>query len=507
MKKIKIIALFLTLSTCILVSSCDKWLDVLSNEEILEEDAFATTKGFRTALIGAYQIAASDPLWGQELTWGMMSVLSRNYTASSLPTKYKYAMDNTNFESSYTKNAIASIWESGYNVIANCNNIIKKVETTDKPFEYTWEKGMVLAEAKALRALMHFELLRLFAPAPILGNKDKAIPYVTNYPNISPEYKSTSEIIKNIIEDLKYARDILKPIDVDILWGESIMSYFSTMLFYGIQNLQDDGQRSNGNAAGFFAYRGYRLNYWGVTGLLARVYSYNRENDKAIPYVNEIIEEWIDSGVGFEFAWDQKPNNNPNLIDGKRCPEGLICLWNTKVAENYSKAAGTSYFKMTKLNDLFGANDIKEDYRYTAFYNASTSRYRVWDPSNSSYSTDSYIEKVRVILPVLEIPEIYYIKAEYLAEQGKIGEAINTLKVVKDNRNITTPIPSTVNDYNSFMEILINDLSRDFLTRGQTWFYLKKLNWKKMYNGTNVPWEAPDSWFVLPLPDSETSYY
>ena len=162
---------------------------------------------------------------------------------------------------------------------------------------------------------------------------------------------------------------------------------------------------------------------------------------------------------------------------------------------------------MTKLNDLFGADDIKEDYRYTAFYNASTSRYRVWDPSNSSHSTDSYIEKVRVILPVLEIPEIYYIKAEYLAEQGKIGEAINTLKVVKDNRNITTPIPSTVNDYNSFMEILINDLSRDFLTRGQTWFYLKKLNWKKMYNGTNVPWEAPDSWFVLPLPDSETSYY
>lgn len=44
MKKIKIIALFLTLSTCILVSSCVKWLDVLSNEEILEEDALPQRK-------------------------------------------------------------------------------------------------------------------------------------------------------------------------------------------------------------------------------------------------------------------------------------------------------------------------------------------------------------------------------------------------------------------------------------------------------------------------------
>ena len=57
-----------------------------------------------------------------------------------------------------------------------------------------------------------------------------------------------------------------------------------------------------------------------------------------------------------------------------------------------------------------------------------------------------------------------------------------------------------------FMDLLVNDLTRDFLTRGQTWFYLKKLNYKKMYNGNPVWWDVPDEWYVLPIPDSETMY-
>ena len=50
--------------------------------------------------------------------------------------------------------------------------------------------------------------------------------------------------------------------------------------------LLDGSKRGNGRAIGFFCFRGYRMNYWGVTGLLARVHSYNRENDKAYVYAN-----------------------------------------------------------------------------------------------------------------------------------------------------------------------------------------------------------------------------
>ena len=35
---------------------------------------------------------------------------------------------------------------------------------------------------------------------------------------------------------------------------------------------------------------------------------------------------------------------------------------------------------------------------------------------------------------------------------------------------------------------------------------LKKLNYKKMYNGNPVWWDVPEEWYVLPIPDSETMY-
>ena len=74
---------------------------------------------------------------------------------------------------------------------------------------------------------------------------------------------------------LEYARKILYPIDVDIMWKQSIMSYMSTKFFYGIQNICSDGTRGNGD--GFFSFRCSRINYYGVMGMLARVYSYKRD--------------------------------------------------------------------------------------------------------------------------------------------------------------------------------------------------------------------------------------
>ena len=84
---------------CIL-SSCDKWLDVLSNEEILEEDAFSSYTGYRLALIGAYRDISDPKLYGQELTWGFLSAIGRNYylSQSNMPYGYWMALDKSNYE-------------------------------------------------------------------------------------------------------------------------------------------------------------------------------------------------------------------------------------------------------------------------------------------------------------------------------------------------------------------------------------------------------------------------
>lgn len=70
MKNIKIlpIALALFFSGCLY--SCNDWLETGSNDEVLEDDAFSSAKGFRSALIGVYRLVTSENLYGQELTWG-----------------------------------------------------------------------------------------------------------------------------------------------------------------------------------------------------------------------------------------------------------------------------------------------------------------------------------------------------------------------------------------------------------------------------------------------------
>ena len=88
MKNIKIlpIALALFFSGCLY--SCNDWLETGSNDEVLEDDAFSSAKGFRSALIGVYRLVTSENLYGQELTWGLLSSISWNYQSGYAIPKY-----------------------------------------------------------------------------------------------------------------------------------------------------------------------------------------------------------------------------------------------------------------------------------------------------------------------------------------------------------------------------------------------------------------------------------
>ena len=493
--------------------SCNDWLEVGSKEEVFEEDAFASAKGFRSALVGIYRTVASANLWGQELTWGFLSTISWNYQSNYAIPKYRVPIQQDVYGDNNTRGVIENIWKTAYNAIANCNNLLKQIENSTADFEYSWEKEMIMAEARGLRALLHFEMLRLFTPAPVTGYTGTAIPYVKKYPDMHPNYGTMEEVFSDIIEDLEYARQTLKAIDIDLfnkseyIFSGIVFSTIEGVLFQGIRNLQDDGTHGEGNTStrGFFSYRGFRMNYWGATALLARVYSYKRDNGLAEKYADEILDEWI-SDIKFHlYSTNPSAATNPNMVNGKRLPEPLIAFWDNQLCTRYAAEIGTAYNRIVDLKALFG-NDQSEDYRYTNLYNASNYRYRVWDGPNSAYSTNrDILSYSNPCVPVLELAEIYFIKAECLAASGKIDEAIRTLKNVRDARGCTIAVSAS--GYDGFMEILVNESTRDFITRGQTWHFLKKLNWQTIYNGAAVYKEVPAGWFVLPLPDSETTYY
>ena len=151
---------------------------------------------------------------------------------------------------------------------------IQNTEAHGNDFFYEGEneKNILIGEAKGLRALMHFDILRLFAPAPVTGDDAAYVPYVTVYLTSHPTHLPTSVVLDSIISDLKQAQRLL--------------AYNDTL--YNYKMMESASMRFDGNVTGtalggdFFAYRGTRMNYVAATALLARAYQY--KGDRAMAY-------------------------------------------------------------------------------------------------------------------------------------------------------------------------------------------------------------------------------
>ena len=160
MKTNKIIPIVLAALVLAGTVSCNKWLYVTSDNEVLEEDAFTSSKGFRNALVGVYRQIAGADLWGQELTWGAMSAFVYEYNTSFTINKYKQVISSTSSNPDYYKMDVIQptfegIWGTSYTAISNLNNLIQKVESSDvDDYESPFEKDVILGEAYGLRGLL-----------------------------------------------------------------------------------------------------------------------------------------------------------------------------------------------------------------------------------------------------------------------------------------------------------------------------------------------------------------
>ena len=65
------------------LTSCNSFLDVSADNELLQKEIFGDYKGVRMAVNGVYRTLSSTSLYGQNLTWGFASAIGHNYQSSS----------------------------------------------------------------------------------------------------------------------------------------------------------------------------------------------------------------------------------------------------------------------------------------------------------------------------------------------------------------------------------------------------------------------------------------
>lgn len=488
----KIYSIFLAAALCFSAISCSKWLDVLPTDIVDGDELFEEGSGYRNALNGIYKQMSSADMYGQEFTWGMAEAMGQTYNPSYFSTHAYANMAKYSFTDKKSEAVIESIWSTTYNTIANCNSIIVRIgDEPDSKFKGgLLEKNLILGEALAVRALLHFEILTYFAPSLAQKHDGVWIPYFEIFPNVAGDYVSVEKCLELCIRDLKQAQTLVGSFDSQqtptnhLVWMKKEHRYST------------DGGHGEAATDVFYGFRGYRMNYAAVSAVMARIYSYAGEFDLASAEAQKVIDYIIDvpnATLAFTFT-----TNTDVKGDYKMSDDLIFCVSTPKIVDNYHTFTTTSSSRNIYMARNYAQNfDSESDYRKTALLNisgrtAQPLKYTI--PVISNPKTNPSLD----MMPIIRLSEMHYIQAEYYASLQQFDKATASLEVVRKGRNCGAGLlEGKINSAATFKAELLKEVRREFPCEGRAFYYFKKYGEKLVSNMT-------DESYYFPLPDTET---
>lgn len=181
----------------VLTSCGDNFLDVEPMTEVTDNNFYRTVADAEMALVGCYDGYQRTSSNGNQSFYVTSEVLSDNAFGGTGFTDGRgyQALDRFDQAQSPSDNNIFNgTWADYYAGIFRCNTLLSKLDGI--PFvEGTTTRARIEGEARFLRALQYFDLVRLFERIPLLTT-----PTRENVPQAAP-----ADTYKLIVEDLKFA--------------------------------------------------------------------------------------------------------------------------------------------------------------------------------------------------------------------------------------------------------------------------------------------------------------
>ena len=463
--------------------SCDSWLEVKPYDKISEGELQKSEEGYQKMLNGIYIDLNSDALYGQSLSVEMIEVMGGAYaigTDNSVWGNYK-DLSNYQYGTEYWRNRLDQTWNKAYALILNCNKILENIDQNQGLFtggNYYAVKG----EALALRAMLHFDMLRLFGPVYAKDSDKKAIPYYNKQTNSPEPILTAKEVAEKVVADLEEAR---------ILLANDPVKTEGTLM-----------SGSQDGTSNFMRYRALRLNYYAVEALLARVNLYMGNKTEASKYATDVIKT-ADQGI-FPFVDKSLVIGSPADPDRIFSSEVLFALTNTsrsKIHKNfYDPSRLPNYvFRMDDnlmSNIVYGGaattGGYQDDYRYRANWIATGSNRYFY--KYSDMVANGSIQNT--MIPMIRLGEMFLIAAE--SQSDNLANGVQYVNALRRNRgvaNLQTLTP----------DLLKYEYIRELYGEGQLFYLYKRLNSDIITSSNaNKNPKASDLIFVVPLPDSET---
>ncbi len=189
MKKYTFLCVFALLS----LTACEKFLEEKPYDFISSENFFKTEGDAEAALNGVFSVFQLQAYYGRT-QWIITDVsgesMRANGTTGDRPELDRYTYAATNGE-------IGNWWNNSYSMINRANDVIEKVPAIAMNEA---RKNAIIGNARFLRALGYFDLVRSFGDVPLTTASLKSVTE-----DFKPKRSSAASVYDQIIGDLKFA--------------------------------------------------------------------------------------------------------------------------------------------------------------------------------------------------------------------------------------------------------------------------------------------------------------
>ena len=434
------------------LSSCvNDWLDVAPYDGTDADAALTSSSDLAAARTGMYEALKGNSnlvdYYGQQFfVYGDVHAgddYQYNNLGGSNRASFYYDMNYqtaSEFSSSTSSSNVA--WKSPYIVIGRANRIIAAAEggALSDAAEAKATIDQYAAEAKVLRALAHFDLVRIYGkPYTEDQGASLGVPLVTEVleSNAKPARSTVAEVYAQVVKDLTEA------ISSNALATETEPGYVSV---------------------------------WGAKAILSRVYLNMGDYANALSVAEDIIKNRKKFGAAlwtrdqYLKAWDAStPNESEFLfrlnVTGSTDNNDLNGIGNLQQRDGYKEMVATKKFVDMLTSD-------PEDVRNDMFLPATAPK------EVATYGTNKvFLNKLRgqndnlrnvTIVPIIRLSEVYLTAAECAFRNNDKTKAVEYLNDLVKNRTTTEASLATVD--NITLERILIERRKELIGEGQRYF-------------------------------------
>lgn len=454
MKKIFLSKITVLVFSLLVVSSCQEdFLDLQPHQSINLDNAITSIDGYKSAVFGVYSALQSANYYGRYFVL-VPDVMSDDLKQNAQANR---ARDFSDFQSTSLDAIASGMWNSIYNGILRTNVIINA--NAQLPDAVKNQQDQYIGEAYTLRALGHFDLVRMFAQhyGFTAGNDHPGVPISLSFdPDARPSRSTVAQVYAQVVSDLETAIPLLKV------------------------------RPTNGS----------RISQEAAKALLARVNLYMGNYAKVDQLATEVIDSkkyTLLSNAAYVDSWNKGLSSESifNLVYSTADDNGSDALGRMFVVEGYG-----DYLPSADLLDIIPDGDVrkslfKTDSKLSGVYGTL----RVNKYPNPAVQNNSQ---------VIRLSEMYLIRAEARARLGNEDGARADLDLIR-MRGLPSAAAVTATGQELIDEILKEKRIELMFEGHRLWDLMRVKKNIVRNNCTNSVCEViyPNPRVIAPIPQSE----